>query len=270
MQAWLADLHQTDLSPNTVAKAYRVLSGALDGAVDAGLIARSPCTLKGAGTERHAEMKIATPEEVASLAAAVGPRWEALVFVAAYSGLRWGELAGLRRRDVDLEANTLTVTRKLGEVNGQLSFGPPKTAAGRRTVGIPSFVARTLDMHIAPPLPHDLRHTAATAAAASGTSLKALMARIGHASAAAALRYQHVIDGQDADIVRYLERFGDEPPVPERALDDAPSTDVRGHVVGTPSDSNNQTDGSQARDQHYRGGDDGTRTHDPLLAKQVL
>ena len=57
---------------------------------------------------------------------------------------------------------------------------------------------------------HDLRHTAATLAAASGTSLKALMTRIGHNSPAAALRYQHVIDGQDADIVKYLERFGDE------------------------------------------------------------
>ena len=310
VQAWLADLHQTDLSPNTVAKAYRVLSGALDGAVDAGLIARSPCTLKGAGTERHAEMQIATPDQVAALASAVGPRWEALVFVAAYSGLRWGELAGLRRRDVDLEANTLTVTRKLGEVNGTLSFGPPKTAAGRRTVGIPSFVARTLDMHIAlygeagdeglvfpavegGPLRrsnfrrrvwepataevgvsglrfHDLRHTAATLAAASGTSLKALMALIGHASAAAALRYQHVIDGQDADIVRYLERFGDMPSVPERAHDDPPSTAVGGHVVGTPAHSIDLTDESQARDQARCGGDDGTRTHDPLLAKQVL
>jgi hypothetical protein len=94
---------------------------------------------------------------------------------------------------------------------------------------------------------HDLRHTAATLAAASGTSLKALMARIGHASADAALRYQHVIDGQDADIVRYLERFGDEPSVPEHAREDAPSPDVRGHVVGTPSDSIDQTDESQAR-----------------------
>ena len=73
---------------------------------------------------------------------------------------------------------------------------------------------------------HDLRHTAATLAAASGASLKALMARIGHASAAAALRYQHVIDGQDSDIVRYLERFGEEPPVPFRAHDDAPETGV--------------------------------------------
>ncbi|HVV38671.1 MAG TPA: site-specific integrase [Acidimicrobiales bacterium] len=252
VQAWLADLHATDLSPNTVAKAYRVLSGVMEGAVDAGLIARSPCTFKGAGTERHAEMSVATPDEVAALAAAVGPRWEALVLTAAYSGLRWGELAGLRRCDVDLETNTLTVRRKLGEVNGTLSFSPPKTAAGKRTIGIPSFVADSLAAHIdnyalrgpdglvfpstdGEPLRrsnfrrrvwepatkavgvsglrfHDLRHTAATLAAASGTSLKALMARIGHASADAALRYQHVIDGQDADIVRYLERFGDVEP----------------------------------------------------------
>jgi integrase len=310
VQAWLADLHRSDLSPNTVAKAYRCLSGAMDGAVDAGLIARSPCTLKGAGTERHAEMQIATPEQVAELAAAVGPRWEALVFAAAYTGLRWGELAGLRRCDVDLEWNLVTVTRKLGEVNGQLSFSPPKTAAGKRTIGMPSFVARSLAVHIdlyalpgaeglvfpsadGQPMRrsnfrrrvwepatdevymsgfrfHDLRHTAATLAAASGTSLKALMARIGHASAAAALRYQHVIDGQDADIVRYLERFGEGPPVPSRANDDTAETAVAGHAVGTPSDPAEVTDELQPRDQQLRGGDDGTRTHDPLLAKQVL
>jgi hypothetical protein len=113
-------------------------------------------------------------------------------------------------------------------------------------------------------------HTAATLAAASGTSLKALMARIGHASAAAALRYQHVIDGQDADIVRYLERFGEEPPVPSRAHDDAPDTGVRGHVVGTPSGPAEVTAEEEPRDQAVRGGDDRTRTGDPLLAKQVL
>jgi integrase len=248
VQGWLADLHAGDLSPNTVAKAYRVLKGSLDAAVDAGLIKQSPCVLKGAGTERHKEMQIATPEQVAEIADAAGPRWEALVYAAAYSGLRWGELAGLRRCDVDLEAGTITVVRKLEEVNSRLSYGPPKTAAGHRTVGIPSFVARSLAVHLevyaeagpeglvfpaveGGPMRrsnfrrrvwepsttaadvqglrfHDLRHTAATLAAGSGTSLKALMARIGHASAAAALRYQHIIDGQDAEIVAYLERFG--------------------------------------------------------------
>jgi integrase len=282
VQAWLADRHRTTLRANSVAKAYRVLRGALDGAVDAGLIFRNPCTIKGAGTEREQEMQIATPEQVAALAAAVGPRWEALVFTAGYGGLRWGELAGLRRRDVDLDACTLSVTHKLGEVNGTLSDGPPKSKAGRRILGIPSFVARSLAMHIdlyslpgddglvfpsveGTPMRrsnfrrrvwepataevgmnefrfHDLRHTAATLAAASGTRLKALMARIGHASAAAALRYQHVIDGQDADIVRYLERFGEGPPVPSSAHDDARDTVPGGHAVGTPTESAKVTD----------------------------
>ncbi|HWI05301.1 MAG TPA: tyrosine-type recombinase/integrase, partial [Acidimicrobiales bacterium] len=190
-------------------------------------------------------MQIASPEQVAAIAAAVGPRWEAIVFTAAYSGLRWGELAGLRRRDVNLVTNIISVTRKLSEVNGQLTFSQPKSAAGRRKVGIPSFVARSLATHIElyampggdglvfPSLEgepmrrsnfrrrvwepataqvgmsgfrfHDLRHTAATLAAASGASLRALMARIGHASVRAAVLYQHVIDGQDAEIVRYLE-----------------------------------------------------------------
>lgn len=179
VQRWLARLHRTHLSANTVAKAYRILKMSLDGAVDAGLIARNPCRIKGAGTERATEMSIATPEQVAALAAAVGPRWEALIFTAAYSGLRWGEMAALRRRDVDLDRRTLRVTRKLAEVNGDLSFGPPKTAAGRRTVGIPMFVANSLDVHLAHfsepgddglvfPAPKAVRCDAATSVAGSG------------------------------------------------------------------------------------------------------
>ncbi len=108
---WLADLHGTHLSPNTVAKAYRVLKGVMGAAVDAGLIARSPSTIKGAGTEQDEEMRISAPEEMAALAAAVGPTWEAIVFAAAYGGLRWGELAGLRRRDINFVTNTISVTR---------------------------------------------------------------------------------------------------------------------------------------------------------------
>jgi hypothetical protein len=71
VQAWVAGLHQSDLSPNTVAKAYRLFSGIMDGAVEARMIARTPCRLKGAGTERHDEMRIATPEQVAAIAKAV-------------------------------------------------------------------------------------------------------------------------------------------------------------------------------------------------------
>ncbi len=310
VQRWVADLHSTDLSPNTAAKAYRLLKGIFDGAVAANLVPRSPCTIKGASTERHPEMLIATPEQIAAIADAVGPRWEALVCTAAYSGLRWGELAGLRRVDVDLDAGTVSVTRKLGEVNGRLAYGAPKTAAGRRTVGVPTFVIRTLELHLAlysepgadglvfpaaeggplrrsnfrrrvwlpattkvgvPALRfHDLRHTAATLAAASGTSLKALMARIGHSSAAAALRYQHVIDGQDAEIVRFLERFDQGPSVANGDPDGPPMSVSGGHVEGTPHPGERPAAERQGPDQDFLGGDDGTRTHDPLLAKQVL
>ncbi len=102
-------LHVTDPSPNTVAKAYRVLSGVMDGAVDARLPTRSPCTLKGADTERHDEIEIATPEQVAAL----GPRWEA-VFTAAYGASRAASWPGLRRRDIDLEAGTIAVHPQAG------------------------------------------------------------------------------------------------------------------------------------------------------------
>ncbi len=307
VQSWLAKLHETDLSPNTVAKAYRLLKGILDGAVDTGVIQRSPCTLKGAGTERHAEMRVVTPAQVEKLAEAVGPRWGALVLTAAYSGLRWGELAALRPGDIDLEAGTISVVRKLSEVNGKLTFSSPKTAAGRRVVGIPGFVVAAIERHLddlelddadtlvfattdGGPLRrsnfrrrvwepatvevglaglrfHDLRHTAATLAAASGASLKALMSRIGHASAAAALRYQHVVDGQDAEIVRHLEAVADDPGARASDRETPSSRGTRGARDDVVIDLDARRTPS---DQGLSSGADGTRTHDPLLAKQVL
>ena len=58
--------------------------------------------VKGADQERAPEMRFATVVQVAALADAIGPRYRALVLVAAYGGLRWGELVGLRVKRVDL------------------------------------------------------------------------------------------------------------------------------------------------------------------------
>jgi integrase len=65
-------------------------------AVEAGYLLRNPCTVKGAGQEQAPEMRFATVAQIAALAEAVGDRYRALVLVAAYGGLRWGELVGLR------------------------------------------------------------------------------------------------------------------------------------------------------------------------------
>jgi integrase len=101
VQTWIAGRHATGLSANSVAKAYKVLRMVMEAGVDAGLILRNPCRVKGAATERLPEMQAATPDQVAAIADAVDPRYRALVLMAAYSGLRWGELAGLRQKHLD-------------------------------------------------------------------------------------------------------------------------------------------------------------------------
>jgi hypothetical protein len=88
VRSWLASLEGQGVSASTQAKAYRLLSRILGAAVEAGYLLRNPCTVKGAGQERAPEMRFATVAQVAALAEAIGPRYRALVLVAAYGGLR--------------------------------------------------------------------------------------------------------------------------------------------------------------------------------------
>lgn len=246
VQAWLGMMHRRGgLAPNTVAKVYRLLKNMLGGAVEVGMIARNPCTIRGAGTERPPEIEVATAEQVAALADACGDHYRALVFVAAYGGLRWGEVAGLQRRHIDLSTGVVLVEQKLGEVNGVLEIDAPKTDAGRRSVALPALAVDELERHLranVEPLAtslvftaaeggyirrsnfrrrvwvpateavgvpgfrfHDLRHTGATLAAATGAPLRALMSRMGHSTPVAALRYQHLVAGQDTEIALALD-----------------------------------------------------------------
>ena len=104
VRAWRGDLLRTGKpGESTIAKAYRLLSSILSTAVIDNVIARNPCVEKGAGVERAAEIRAATPAEVSVLVSVMEPRYRALVLTAAYAGCRWGELAGLRQRNVDLD-----------------------------------------------------------------------------------------------------------------------------------------------------------------------
>src|SRR5258708_5083318 len=191
-------------------------------------------------------MRCATVEEVAAIAQAVEPRWQALILLAAYSGLRWGELAGLRRRYLDPLHKTVRVAEEGRGVNGHFGWGPPKSAAGTRTVVLPAFICDVMVEHLArwsepgveglvfvmpegTPLRrenfrkrvwlpacravgiagvrfHDLRHTNATLAAASGAPLRAVMHRLGHPSTAAAHRHQPRMPGQAESIALFFEQ----------------------------------------------------------------
>jgi integrase len=173
--------------------------------------------------------------------------YRALVLVAGYGGLRWGELVGLRRRRVDLAGARIHVVEQLAEVAGKFIVAPPTTAAGQRVVVLPSVAVAALADHLddyAAPDPdglvfpsgrgtylqrsnfsrlvwrpavqrlgldglrfHDLRHTAATLAAAAGATTKELMERMGHTSSAVALRYQHIMADRQGAIAAALDEL---------------------------------------------------------------
>jgi integrase len=246
VRSWLADRHEAgEVTPTTIAKAYRLLRRILNVAVEAGYLPRNPAAIKGAGLERAAEMRHVSIPQLQALAEAVPSRYRALVLVAGYGGLRWGELVGLRRRRIDLAGARIHVVDQAAEVAGKFIVSPPKTAAGQRVVVLPAVAVAALAEHLdefAAPGPeglvfpsgrgtylqrsnfsrlvwrpavqqlgldglrfHDLRHTAATLAAAAGATTKELMERMGHTSPAVALRYQHVMADRQAAIAAALD-----------------------------------------------------------------
>lgn len=227
------------------AQAYRLLRTVLGTAVDDGLLEANPCRVSGATTVRRAERLPATVEQVWQMADLIAPRYRSALLVAAWSGLRGGELFALARRHVDLAAGTVRVERALLDPPGQpVGFGPPKSDAGRRTVHLPRVVLDELAAHLAtytssgpealvfttatgrpvttgsrtpalrpareavgrPDLRwHDLRHTGAVLAAASGASLAEQQRRLGHSSVRASLLYQHAADDRDQLLASKLD-----------------------------------------------------------------
>lgn len=88
--------------------------------------------------------------QVYALAEAVGPRWRALVLLAAFCGLRFGELAALTLVRLDLLHGTVAVAESVSELAGGVRHvGPPKSEAGRRTVAIPAVILDELQQHVA-------------------------------------------------------------------------------------------------------------------------
>ncbi|MET8721841.1 tyrosine-type recombinase/integrase [Streptomyces misionensis] len=150
VREWRAERLRTTKAKTTVAKAYRLLKGILETAVDDDLISRNPCRIKGAGKESATERRIATVAQVDALADAIGIRWRLMVYLGAYGPMRPEELAGLRRRDVDTDNLVIRVRRAEPErTNGKRAPGPTKSDAGARVVVLPAFLHKELRQHLA-------------------------------------------------------------------------------------------------------------------------
>ena len=150
VQEWITALSASGLSSKTVRECYRLLGSIMRAAVDARLIPQSPCQ----GTKRprvaRPEQRFLTPGEVEKLAAAIDPHYRTLVYAAVYLGCRWGELAGLKRKNLDLLRRRLHVVGSLEEVNGRVRWlSETKSSASRRALSVPTFLVDMLAAHLA-------------------------------------------------------------------------------------------------------------------------
>jgi integrase len=149
IRTWRKQLLDGGTSEPQAVKAYALLRSIFNTAIkEDGLLRENPCRIKGYDRYHTPERPTATVQQVYVLAEAMPARFVALVLVAAFSGLRWGELAALRRCDVDLSTGTVRVPRKLAKLRNRLEFGPPKSEAGKRTVTLPAVAIAALRPHL--------------------------------------------------------------------------------------------------------------------------
>jgi integrase len=227
------------------AHSYALLRTILGSAVIEREIPFNPCQVRAGGvTKRSIKIEPATIAQLEAIAAAMPKRYQPLVMLASWCGLRFGETAELRRKDLDLRAGVVHIRRGVTRAGAEVVVGSPKSEAGVRDVAIPPhllpmlrehlesmpmrgrdalvFPAADGVSHLAPTTLyrvyyrareyagrpdlrwHDLRHTGAVLAAQTGATLAELMARLGHSTPSAALRYQHAAKGRDQEIAAAL------------------------------------------------------------------
>ena len=137
------------LSSATVQKIHVVLHKALGQAVRDGLVPRNVTEAVKLPQIKREEIKALSAEETKKLLkAAKGDRLEALYVLAVTTGMRQGEILGLKWEDVDLERGVVCVRRTLVRVGGHISLGAPKTPRSRRGVRLTTSTVAALRAHL--------------------------------------------------------------------------------------------------------------------------
>jgi integrase len=177
----------------------------------------------------------------------IQPRYRLVVLLAAFGSLRFAEMFGLQRSDIDLTACAVKVERQAVQPDrGGMFLDDPKSAAGKRLIPLPGFLRSEVQRHldafvgqeddawvfvgpkgarpkrnnfhliwnkarIAAGIPalhlHDLRHTGNTLAAETGATLRELMDRMGHGSTRAALIYLHAREERGHAIAEGIDQM---------------------------------------------------------------
>lgn len=157
VRTWRTDLLATGRKTQT-SRAYGLLNAIMGTAATDRLISENPCTIKG-GQSTNTGRKVLPPTdaELDTIVDSITPRFRALVLLAAWGGLRYGEATELRRRDLtisrdDAGAVTLIRVRVDRAVTRTTAtgfhVGPPKSEAGIRTIALPPHIHAEIVAHL--------------------------------------------------------------------------------------------------------------------------
>lgn len=145
VQAMMSRKTAAGLSPRTVQYIRAVLRRALGQAMKWSLVGRNVATLVDPPRSVRKPVEPLTAEQARHfLNHAKDDRLGPLFHIAITTGLRQGELFGLRWDDVDLEVGTLTVRHALQRMDGKLQLVEPKTTLSRRTINLPASAVAVL------------------------------------------------------------------------------------------------------------------------------
>jgi len=241
IQAWVAGLTAVR-SAATVHKVHRVMSLVLALAVKDGRLGRNPADGISLPRVVSVERRYLSHPQVLALADECGDPYRLVVLFLAYTGVRWGEMAALRVGRLDLLRRRALIAESVTLVNGAQMWGTPK-GHERREVPIPLFLINDLAVHVVGKTrddlvftgvkggalrtqvfrravldaaaasvgvaglhPHELRHTAASLAIASGANVKVVQQMLGHKSAVMTLDlYGHLFGDQLDEVADRLD-----------------------------------------------------------------
>ncbi|WP_434481873.1 tyrosine-type recombinase/integrase [Streptomyces sp. NBC_01340] len=159
VQRWIRLLADKGVGPSAVRRSYHLTSSLLSAAVDDGLLVISPCRHIALPRLPDRPPQWFTPSQAQSVLFSLPSAWRTMCLLGFYTGLRWGELTGLRCRSVDRHRFRLLVA----EVNTGDGVRPyPKTTHSRREVLLPPNVVDAIERHIHGLASNDLVFTTLT------------------------------------------------------------------------------------------------------------
>lgn len=142
------DHREKSLSDEVISYAFHVLASMLHDAVEWQLIDSNPCDTVPRPKVHHRKIVLPPEKDITAIIRELGEaplKYRTLAFLAIATGMRRGEILGLKWTDIDFDKGLLHVERTVQVIERQLVLKEPKTVSSQRTIALPAFLIDLLN-----------------------------------------------------------------------------------------------------------------------------